>query len=383
MGGLAPNFLFLVASRAIQGIGAAISTVTALAIFATIFPEGDRRNKALGILVAILSAGFAAGSITGGVLTAAFGWRSVMFVNVPIGAATVFFSLKYLKGREGRLQNRHLDLFGGLLSTIGIMLFVYALTNAATDGFLSLQTLLPLVLSCAVLLGFLVVESRSKAPLMPLGVLRRGMIMAANVLGLILASASGGLGFILTIYMQQVLGYSALSTGLAFLPAAVIFLVVGGWGSARLLNRLSVKTILLLSMTLVIIGNALLTQISESGSFVGVEPGMIFWSLGASIGFPVLYIVALSGTKPGEEGLASGLITTSQRVGFPLGLAILISISSLAGTQPIGSGGDSLAQVVAGFRYAFVGATILSIVGLIIVLLLRNIRQQPQPPMPT
>ena len=228
-GGFAPSLLSLIASRAVQGVGAAISTVTALAIFATIFPEGKERNRALGILVAVLSAGFAAGSITGGVLTAALGWRSVMFVNVPIGAATVILSLKFLPQRAGRCMDKRLDLPGSLTVTSGTILFVYSLTNAGNEGFATLGTLLPLSISILLLAGFVVIESRSKSPLMPLGFLKRETVLTANVLALIVAGASGGLGFIITVYLQQVLGYSALATGLAFLPSALIFLVVGGW----------------------------------------------------------------------------------------------------------------------------------------------------------
>ncbi len=371
-GGLAPSLASLIVSRAVQGIGAAISTVTALAIFATIYPEGKERNKALGLLVAVLSAGFAAGSITGGVLTAAFGWRSVMFVNVPIGAATVLASLKYLPSSRGRKGNGHLDLLGGLSATGGTMLFVYALTNAANEGFSSAQTIVSLGLSILVLVIFLLIESHAKAPLMPLHFIRRNSVLAANVLSLIVAAASGGLGFIITIYMQQILGYSALQTELAFLPSAFVFLVVGGWGSPRLMNRLGAKPVLLLSMSLVILGNIWLTQISVAGDFLIIEPGTILWALGASIGFPALYIVALSGTKPGEEGLASGVITTSQRVGFPLGLAVLVTVASLFG-PPIGDP-QSIDLIVLGFRYAFAVASIISFVGLLIVLRLKGFK---------
>ena len=244
-GGLAPSLLSLVASRAVQGVGAAISTVTALAIFATIFPEGKERNRALGILVAVLSAGFAAGSIIGGVFTASLGWRSVMFVNVPIGAATVILSLKFLPKRAGRCMDKRLDIPGSLTVTLGTILFVYALTNAGNEGFAKLGTLLPLSTSILILAGFVVIESRSKVPLLPLGFLKRETVLSANILALIVAGASGGLGFIITIYLQQVLGYSALSTGLAFLPSALIFLVVGGWGSSRLVNRFGVKPVLI------------------------------------------------------------------------------------------------------------------------------------------
>jgi len=368
-------------------VAAAISTVTALSIFATIYPEGAERNKAFGILVAVLSAGFAAGSLTGGVLTASFGWRSVLFVNVPIGAVTAILAVKYLPNNPGRLPKGQLDLLGGLSVSAGILLLVYALTNAANVGFISTETILPLGASIAVLVGFLFIEYRSKSPLLPLGFLRRGSVLAANVLALIVAAASGGLGFIVTIYLQQVLGYSALSTGLAFLPAALIFLFVGGWGAPRLLNRFGLKPILLSSMALIVIGNVLLTQISEQGSWLNVEPGAIFWSLGASIGFPALFIAALAGTKPGEEGLASGLITTSQRVGFPSGLAVLISIASIVDPGPFMTTNQStsIAQTVLGFRYAFIAAAVMTVIGLLIAFRIKTPKNnwQPQTPAPT
>jgi MFS family permease len=202
----------------------------------------------------------------------------------------------------------------------------------------------------------------------------------ANILGLIVAAASGGLGFIVTIYMQQILGYSALQTGLAFLPAAIVFLFVGGWGAPRLVNRLGMKRVLLLSMSLIVAGNVLLSQISVNATFLSIEPGSILWAFGASIGFPALFIAALAGTKPGEEGLASGLITTSQRVGFPLGLAALLTVASVADPTPFGSSGASASPslVVMGFQYAFVAATVMSVIGLLIVFRMKNPKMQRQ-----
>src|SRR4029077_9338004 len=223
---LAPSLLTLIISRAIQGIGAAISTATAFAILVTTFPEGRERNRALGTFVAVLSAGFAAGSISGGVLTDVFGWRSVLFVNVPIGIVAVILSQKYLINHPGRATEKHLDLPGALSVTSGLILLVYALTNAATDGFISVQTLLPLLLSSLLLAGFLVIEHRSKSPLMPLAFLRRGTVFTANVLSLLLTASAGGVVFILTTFLQQVSGYPALVAGLEFVPAAMIFFFV-------------------------------------------------------------------------------------------------------------------------------------------------------------
>jgi EmrB/QacA subfamily drug resistance transporter len=377
-GGISPSLITLIISRAVQGIGAAISTATAFAILVATFPEGRERNRALGIFVAVLSAGFAAGSISGGVLTAAFGWRSVLFVNVPIGIVAAVLSQKFLVNHPGRAMDKHLDLPGALAVTSGLILLVYALTNVATDGFLSAQTLLPLGLSALVLAGFVAIENRSRSPLVPLVFLRRGTIFTANVLALLLTATAGGVVFILTTFLQQVSGYSALDAGLEFVPAAMIFFFVGGFGSSRLVNRFGLKPILVASMTLITLGSALLTQITVSSGYVGVLPGMLIWSLGAAIGFPALNIAALAGTKPGEEGLASGIIGTSQRIGFPLGLAILLTIATITDPPPIGTAivSASLVGVVTGFQYAFLASTIISALGLLIALRVKTPRMR-------
>lgn len=365
--GLAQSLFMLIVARAVQGVGAAITTATALAILAATFPEGRERNRAFGILVAVLSAGFAAGSIAGGVLTAGFGWRSVLFVNVPIGTAVALLTQRFIVRNGGRATNRSLDVPGAVTVTIGLILLVYAFTNAANDGLSTLQTAVPLALSALVLSAFLAIEHRAKAPLMPLAFLRRGSVLMANVLGLILAASAGGVSFILTIYLQQVLGFSALSAGLGFLPAALMFFFVGGWGSSYLVDRIGLKPVLVISTTCAALGSALLAPISVGAGYFGVLPGFLLWSFGASIGFPALAIAGLAGTKHGEEGLASGLIQTSQRLGFPLGLALLLTVASALDPQ-VGVGG---------FRYAFLASALLSGLGLGIALLI-NGRRAPQ-----
>lgn len=374
-GGFAPSFLFLVASRAVQGIGAAISSVTALAIFIELFPEGNERNKALGIFVAVLSAGFAAGSIAGGVLTVVFGWRSVMFVNVPIGAAAAILSQKYLSKDGGRLRNSRLDLPGALSLTSGLMLLVYGLTNAGNTGFSTASAIIPISLSLIVLAGFVAIEARSKAPLMPLGFLRRGSVLIANILGLLIGAIIVGLTFIFTVYLQQILGYSALYAGLGSLPGAIIFFVVGGWGASRFVNRFGVRRVLVVSTVLITAGSLFLTEISTKGSYLSVLPGLVLFALGGSMGMPALNIAAFAGTKPGEEGLASGLISTSMRVGFPLGLALLLTIAGAASSGAIGATDTSAsvaAAVVLGFRYALFASAILGILGIIVALKIKD-----------
>lgn len=357
--GFASSLLALIVSRGIQGVAAAMTTATALAILASTFPEGSERNKAFGVLVAVLSAGFAAGSLLGGVLTEAFGWRSVMFVNVPIGAVAALLAHRFIAADPGRAAGTRLDVPGAVTVTTGLILLVYALTNAANEGFLTMSTLLPLIVSGIVLTGFLAIERQSKSPLMPLAFVRRKSVLTANVLSILMTASAGSI-LLLTVYLQGTLGYSALHTGLAFLPPAAIFFVVGGWGTSRIVDRLGMKGTLVLSAALVTIGSALLVPLAVETGYYGVLPGSVVWALGASIGFPALAMAGLAGTKPGEEGLASGLIQTSQRLGFPLGLAILLTVASAL--DP-GLG-------LAGFRYAFLGSTLLgsAAVGLAIVL---------------
>ena len=375
-GGLAPSLLVLIIFRALQGIGAAMSTVTAFAIFIRIFPEGSQRNRALGVLVAVLSAGFAAGAVAGGALTVAFGWRSVMFVNVPIGIVAAVLSQRFLPKTEGWLKNQRLDVPGAITVTLGTILLVFGLTNAATSGFDSLDTIVPLGLSVLVLASFLVIESRSKSPLIPPAFLKRGSVLTANTLALVLTSTVGGVSFIITIYLQNILGYSPLYAGLGTLPSAVIFFLVGGWGASRIMNRLGARRTLLVSTSLATMGIALLTMISAQGSYFLVLPGMIVWTLGASIGFPAVNLAAVAGTKPGEEGLASGVVSTSFRIGFPLGLAVLLTIAG-AFDPPAAAGVGSYAAlegVVTGFRYALFAAVLLSLLGLALASRIKDVK---------
>jgi len=361
--GFAPSLLILIVSRGIQGVAAAMTTATALAILAATFPEGEERNKAFGVLVAVLSAGFAAGSILGGVLTAAFGWRSVMFVNVPIGALAAFLANRFISVKDGRAAGTRLDIPGAVTVTSGLVLLVYALTNAATVGFVKLETAAPLVLSVGVLAMFVAIERRSTSPLMPLSFVRRRTVFEANLLSILMTASAGGF-LLLTVYLQGMLGYSPLTTGLAFLPPAAIFFFVGGWGASRLVNRLGMKKVLMISAGLVTLGSLVLVPISPEAGYFGILPGSVLWALGASIGFPALAMAGLEGTKPGEEGLASGLIQTSQRLGFPLGLAVLLTVASAF---------DPLLGLT-GFRYAFIGATVLGAVGLGLAILLGRVR---------
>ena len=375
-GGIAPSLLSLIVSRAVQGIGAAMTTVTAFAIFIRIFSEGPERNKALGYLVAVLSGGFAAGAVAGGALTTFLGWRWVMFINVPIGIVTVLLCLRYLPGGGGWLKNQPLDAPGALTDTSGTILLIYGLTNAAALGFASEWSFIPLISSALVLASFVFIESRSEAPLMPLDFIRRGSVLTANTLALVLTSIVGGVGFIVPVYFQNVLGYSAIYSGLLTLPPALTFFIVGGWVAPRLVNRFGAKRTLLVSSALISVGTLLLTPMSPNGNAFVLMPGLLVWALGASIGFPAINIAAVAGTRPGEEGLASGVVGTSSRVGFPIGLAILLTIAGAFDPPATGNvnASTNTAGVVAGFQAAMLAAALIGVLGFFIALRLKDVK---------
>jgi EmrB/QacA subfamily drug resistance transporter len=371
VGGFAPSSSVLIGARAIQGVGAAISSATGLSLLVVTFPEGPSRNRALSIFVAASSAAFAAGVILGGVLTASLGWRSIFFVNVPIGIVTAVLAMRLLAESRGNSTQRHLDLPGALTVTGGLSILVYALTSAANQGLLALQTIIPLVLSGLVLACFFVIEKKSRHPLLPLSFLRRSGIFSANVLAIITTAAFSSMIFLITIYLQQIQGYSALSAGLAFLPTALI-VSVGGYLSAKLVTRLGPRPVLLVGMSLQTVGFLLLGQLAlTTPFFTGLLPEMLVSSLGTAVSFTAFNIAALSGAGKGEEGLASGLINTSRQIGGPVGLAIAVTIVGVV-VAGLGTSVTASEATVAGFRYAFLGSAVLSGAGIVFASTIRR-----------
>lgn len=376
-GGLAPSEIVLIVARVVQGLGAAMASATGLSILIAAFPEGKERNHALGVFAAASGSGFAAGMILGGVITTTFGWRWVFDINVPIGLVVSVLSIKYISSTTDRrtYDHKHLDIFGAVSVTAGLMLLVYSLNIAQNIGIASLQTLELLLLSVIVLAAFLLIEYRSKAPLMPLGFLRRSSIFEANAVGLLQVAASVGMIFILTNYFQQILNYSALSAGFAFVPIGVVFLVVSGFLSARLVNRFGVKPILITGMTLQTIGYLLLSSISINESYFGGLLGpMLLNGLGTGLGFTAINIAAFTGTRRGEEGLGSGLINTSRQIGGPIGLALLLTIANFEAPHQTGQVIQS--AMVTGFDYALLGGALLTGIGIIFAALLKQQRHR-------
>ncbi len=378
IGGLAPSEVVLILTRMAQGLGAAMASATGLSILTSAFTEGKERNRALSVFSAATGSGFAAGMILGGVITATLGWRWVFDINVPVGVIVFLLSIKYIStgttGQAHAQKNKHLDIFGAVSVTAGLMLLVYSLSSAQNIGLGSLQTLELFLLSAVVLVAFLLIEYRSKAPLMPLGFLKRGSIFGANAVGLIQVAAFAAMVFILTNYLQQVRGYSAFSAGLAFIPMGVVFLVVSGFLSARLVNRFGVKTILIPGMVLQTIGYLLLSPISTTESYFGglLIPTLLI-GFGTGLGFTAINIAALGGTRRGEEGLASGLINTSRQIGGPIGLTILLTVANFGTSTSAGHlVVQSTQSMIIGFAYAFLAASLLTGIGIIFAVLLKH-----------
>jgi EmrB/QacA subfamily drug resistance transporter len=352
-GGLATTDISLVIARAVQGLGAALLSPAALSLVTTMFAEGAERNKALGIWGAVAGSGGAAGVLLGGVLTDALSWEWVLFVNVPIGLAAAAIAPSLLPDVRDTARHRIFDVAGAVTVTAGLSMLVYGLVDAESAGWGSTQTLVLLPVAVALLLAFVAIERRTKAPLVPLGIFRRRTLSASNAVGLLIGMSLFSMFFFISLYMQQVLGFDALEAGLAYLPLAVTIIISAGVAS-QLVTRLGFKPVLMFGLALVAVGLVWFGQVSPGGSYV---EDVLFASIiaGAGLGFSFVPVTigAVSGTRPDEAGLASGLINTSQQVGGALGLAVLSTIA-FADVDPFRPDAVALTE---GFQSAFlVGA---------------------------
>jgi EmrB/QacA subfamily drug resistance transporter len=366
VGGLATSPGMLVGARAVQGLGAALLSPAALSLVTVMFAEGAERNKAMGVWGAVAGSGGAAGVLLGGVLTEYAGWEWVLFVNVPIGLAAAALAPRLLP--ESRTTgHRTFDVAGAVSVTAGLTLLVYTLVDANDAGWTSGKTLGLGAIALALLATFVVVERRSKAPLVPFSIFKRRTITGTNVVALLVAMALFSMFFFVSLYMQLVLGYDALEAGLAYLPLAVGIIVSAGIAST-LVTRTGFKPVLIAGLVLTAAGLIWFAQVSVGGDYVS---DILFPSLLAAVGlgfaFVSMTIGAVSGTSSQEAGLASGLINTSQQIGGALGLAILVSIAN-AKTDDLmrAAGGDPAAlpdALTQGFQVAFLVGAGFAVVG--------------------
>src|SRR5918995_238842 len=371
--GLAWDEASLIGSRAIQGLGAAIISPAALALLMTTFREGRERNIALGAWGAVGGFGAAAGVLLGGVLTDALSWEWIFFVNIPVGLAAVALAPVLLsESRDTRVKS--FDAPGGVLVTGGLTTLVLAITQGSDWGWSSTRTIGAFAAAAVLLVGFVLWENRAKEPLMRFGILRTKTVLGANVAGFILGTALFSMFLMLTLYMQQVLGYSAMKTGIAYLAVAGTSII---WANvaAVLVNRVGVRPLIAGGMALLAVGLLLFTQIPVDGTYAAdLLPGFLIIALGMALCFVPISIAALAGVKQAEAGIASGLINTSQQIGGAVGIALLSTIAITRTENEVASGAAQPEALTSGFQLAFwVGAAI-ALAGVVAALVL--IRQE-------
>jgi EmrB/QacA subfamily drug resistance transporter len=374
LAGLAWSEASLIGARLLQGLGAAIISPAALSILSVTFREGRERNLALGVWGAVGGFGAAAGVLLGGILTETLSWSWIFFVNVPVGAAA-FAAAPFLLGESRDARVSSFDLPGAVLVTGGLSSLVYAITRAGTDGWLATPTIAFFAASVLLLVGFVGWENRHPEPLMRMGIFRISTVTGANVAGLILGTALFAMFLMLTLYMQQVLGYSAMQSGVAYLAVAGTAII---WSAvaAQLVTRVGVKPVLVTGMTALTIGLVYFTQVSVGGSYLGdLLPGFLVVGLGVGFSFVPISIAALAGVQPAEAGLASGLINTSQQIGGALGIAALSTIATSHTDDALASGTPLPNALVDGFTAAFVAGAIVAALGIVAALTLIRKRE--------
>jgi EmrB/QacA subfamily drug resistance transporter len=369
--GLSTSQELLVSMRALQGLGGALVAAVALSLVMTLFTETADRAKAMGIFGFVLSGGGVVGVLAGGVLTDVLSWHWIFLVNIPVGAAVFALSLRLLPPVPGTASGR-LDVGGAVTVTAALMLAVYAIVNGNDTGWLTGQTLGLLGAAIVLLAVFLTIEARIAAPLMPLGIFRSGSVASANVIGVLMAAGLFAYFFFSALYMQQVLSYSPLEVGLAYLPGTVL------WGASslysdKLVMRFGIKPPLLAGLGLMTFSLILFARVPVDGSWaVDILPATLAVGLGAGIGFNPLLLAAMSGVEPQESGLASGVVNTAFMMGGALGLAVLASTADARTSSLLDSGRDSVAAINGGYHAAFLlGAVFLVASAAVAALLLR------------
>ena len=356
--GLAGSQGMLVAARAVQGIGGAIVSAVALSLIVTLFTEPAERAKAMGVFGFVASGGGSIGVLLGGVLTDTLDWHWIFLVNVPVGIAVFALTLVLLPASRGQAGGR-LDVAGAVTVTAASMVAVYAIVNGNDAGWTSARTLGLLALAATLVGAFLAIESRTSAPLVPLGLFRLRNLAISNVVGVLWAAAMFAWFFLAALYLQLVLGYSPLEVGLAFLPGNVIMGVLSLGLSAKIVMRFGIRAPLAAGLGTAAVGLVLFARAPVDGSFVvDVLPGMILLGVGAGIAFNPVLLAAMGDVAPSEAGLASGVVNTSFMMGGALGLAVLASLAASRTDTLLASGEGAVEALNGGYRVAFLAGAL-------------------------
>jgi EmrB/QacA subfamily drug resistance transporter len=368
--GLANNIGVLIGARAIQGIGAAIISPAALSIVTTTFEEGAERNKALGIWGALGGSGAAAGVLIGGILVKYLGWEWIFYVNVPVGALVLGLTLPFVPESRADLGHRRFDAAGAVTATGGLALLVYAISKAPDVGWLTARTILLLIVSLLILGVFLIIEVRSTAPLMPFRIFRIRSVFAANVVGFLLGAVIFANFLLLTLYVQQVLGWSALKTGLTFLATAGTTVIWAGVAQA-LTTRFGPRPVIVIGMVVMAASMGYYTQIPVHGHFAqDLLPAYLAFALGLAFGFVPVTIAALAQVAPEDAGLASGLINTNQQIGGAIGIAVASTIFVSSAKSLLKTGHTPAEAFTSGYQDAFWALIGLAMLGAVLAFVL-------------
>jgi EmrB/QacA subfamily drug resistance transporter len=351
--GLASSSGWLVAARAVQGLGAAILSPAALSILTVTFKEGTERNKALSIWGAIAGAGGAFGVLLGGILTQEVGWQWIFYVNVPIGSLVVLASFFILAPSLSEDERRGFDIPGAIALTASLVLMVFALVKSTSWGWATARTVGTLAISIILLGAFILIERRTTSPLVPLSIFANRSLSISNVVSLALGASIFSMFYFLSLYMQEVLGYSALRTGIGYLTIASAIIIAAGAAQA-LVAKFGIRSVMTLGMLLASGGLVYFTQISPHGSYVAtLLPGFLLAGVGLGLSFVPVTIGAVSGVVADEAGVASGLITTTQQIGGALGVAVLSTIAVSATTKFASSHGHGHQEAIAALNHGF------------------------------
>ncbi|HYZ82269.1 MAG TPA: MFS transporter [Solirubrobacteraceae bacterium] len=361
LNGVAQSSGMLIVGRGLQGLGGALVSPAALSIVTTTFSDGEQRTRALGVWSAIAAGGSAVGLLVGGALTDLASWRWVFFVNLPVGIITFLLALRFVAESRVDLARRSLDLAGAFTVTSGLVVLVYAIVKAQAYGWGSARTLGLGAVALALLAAFVAIERRSKAPLMRLSIFRVRSLAVADTVLLLLASGMFGMFFFASLYIQQILGYSPLKAGLAFLPVTAVIMIGAGLAQ-QLIRRFGVRNVGAFGIALGSVGLLALTQLPVHGSYAGdVLPGLLPLGLGLGLAFVPITLLGTSGVREEDNGLASGLFNTAQQVGGSLGLAILSTLAASQAANVLHGTGLAAVQAarVSGYHVAFLAAAIM------------------------
>jgi len=372
--GFAANQGQLIAARGAQGLGAAIVSPAALSIVTNLFRDGAERNRALGAWGAVAGSAGAVGVLLGGILTDGLGWEWVLWVNVPVSLIALALTPGLIPESRSESTTRHFDAAGAVSVTAGLSVLAYALLDASSAGWGSIKIVSLLAFSVALIGTFIIVELRSRAPLVPFRIFRLRTLSGANAVGILLGASLFSMFFFISLYMQQVLGYSPIHAGLSYLPLALTIIVAAGLGG-QLVTRFGFKPILAAGMLFVALGLLWFSRVSVGGGFTTDILGpSILAAIGLGFGFVTSTIAAVSGVKEREQGLASGLINTSQQIGGALGLAVLSTIATSRTDHVTAKGASALSALTDGFQSAFLAGAVIAAVGFVATLVLIRTR---------